>query len=129
MEKYVDKEISYYEENQGDVLACRYYHSFVAPDGIDAIGDCGTKKIDNKDWDIFHIQYETEDAYYGTPMLGIGLINCMILKKDTRKFLQEELTDYNVELVGSNTGKFVRNFNIKIEPIVDKYNKEKDKWI
>lgn len=127
MMKYRKKEETAFIKNTGDVLACRYYHGFAYPDGTDAIGDCGSKKVDNKEWDIFHIQYETPNAYYGVPMLGMGLIDCMILKKDTRPFLKNEF-NYNLGMFGSHTGKFIKKFNIEIEPIVSKlseinYNK------
>jgi hypothetical protein len=39
----------------------------------------------------------------------------MILKSDTRPFLEEELKDYKV-------GMGDRRWNIKIEPIVNKFN-------
>lgn len=111
--RYIPKESKVYIENFGDVLTCYYYHAQY-PNGIKAIGDCGAKRIDNKDWDIFHIHYETEDAYYGIPMLGIGLIDCMILKSDTRLFLSEEIHQYN--LLTSN-GKY----RINIKQIEDKW--------
>lgn len=103
--KYVPKESKVYIENFGDILTSYYYH-IQYPNGIKAIGDCDAKRIDNKDWDIFHIHYETEDAYYGMPMLGIGLMDCMILKSDTRPFLPEEIRQYN--LITSN-GKYEIN--------------------
>lgn len=118
--KYVEKENVNYIENKGDVLACKYYHSFAYPNGTKAIGDCGSEDVDNKKWDVFHVQYETKDAYYGVPMLGMGLIDCMILKSDTRKFLENEF-NYNVGMFGSHTKKFVKDYNIEIEPIVNKF--------
>lgn len=118
--KYIDKEKSNYVENNGDILACKYYHSFAYPNGIEAIGDCGSKKVNNKNWDVFHIHYETKDAYYGVPMLGMGLINCMILKTDTRPFLEDEF-NYNIGMFGSHTKKFIKKYNIHINPIVNKF--------
>ena len=106
-------------KNIGDILACKYYHSFAYPNGINAIGDCGSEKVDSKSWDIFHVHYETEDAYYGVPMLGMGLMDCMILKSDTRPFLSNEL-EHNIGLFGIHTDTFRRGYNIKIEPVVDK---------
>ena len=118
--KYVNKEDIDYIENNGDVLACRYYHKFIYADGVDAIGDCCSKKIDNKDWDVFHVHYETKDAYYGIPMLGMGLVDCMILKTDTRPFLKSEF-NYKVGMVGSDTGKISSQYSIQIEPIINEF--------
>lgn len=117
--KYRNMRDSIFIKNSGDILACRYYHSFAYPDGVDAIGDCGAKKVDGKNWDVFHVHYETEDAYYGVPMLGFGLIDCMILKSDTRPFLENEL-EYNVGMFGSHTFKFINGQKVKIKPIKNK---------
>lgn len=107
--------------NIGDVMACRYYHSFAYPDGIDALGDCGSEDADGKHWDIFHIHTETKDAYYGTPMLGMGLANCMILKVDTRPFLESEL-HHAVGMFGSHTRKMSKAWTVNITPIVSRWD-------
>ncbi|MCB2308857.1 hypothetical protein LGL08_20400 [Clostridium estertheticum] len=117
---YIKKEDADYVKNNGDILVCKYYHGFAYPDGTEAIGDCGSEKIDNKNWDVFHIHYETKDAYYGVPMLGMGLVDCMILKTDTRPFLESEF-NYNVGTFGSHTGKLSAKYNIEIKPIVNKF--------
>lgn len=118
--KYINKEDTAYIKNDGDVLACKFYHGFIYPNGTDAIGDCGSEKIENKNWDVFHVHYETKEAYYGVPMLGMGLINCMILKTDTRPFLENEF-NYNVGMFGSHTGKFIEKYNIRIKPTINKF--------
>jgi len=117
--EYIRKEEVESIENNGDVLACRYFHQLY-PNGVDAIGDCGSEKVGGKQWDVFHIHYETKDAYYGIPMLGMGLYNCMILKSDTRHFLKNEL-GYKVGMYGSHTSKYISSCEITIEPIVNKY--------
>lgn len=117
--KYIDKKESDYVENRGDILACKYYHSFAYPEGTEAIGDCGAKEVDNKNWDVFHVNYETKNAYYGVPMLGMGLVDCMILKTDTRQFLENEF-NYEVGMFGAHTGKFRNKYSIKIKPIINK---------
>lgn len=117
--EYINKEEKDYIKNNGDILACKYYHKFIYPNGTEAIGDCDSKKVDNKNWDVFHIEYETKDAYYGRPMLGLGLEECMILKTDTRPFLEGEF-NYKVGLFGSHTGKSINKYDIEIEPIVNK---------
>lgn len=119
--RYIKKEDTDYIKNNGDILACKYYHGFAYPAGIDAIGDCGSEEIDNKNWDVFHVQYETKDAYYGVPMLGIGLVDCMILKTDTRPFLEADSKSIIVGVFGSHTGKFSDKYNVQIKPIVNKF--------
>lgn len=118
MMQYIKRKETSFIENKGDVLACKYYH-IIHADGIDAIGDCGAEEIDGKQWDVFHVQYETKDAYYGTPMLGLCLVECMILKSDTRPFLETEL-QYNVGMCGSHTGKHIASWNVNIVPIKNK---------
>lgn len=120
--RYINIKEREYVKNNGDILACKYYHNMFK-EGLEAIGDCGAEEVDSKYWDIFHISYETEDAYYGIPMLGIGLVNCMILKKDTRPFLPSEISHtYDINMYGSNTCKFIKGYNLQIEPIVNKLN-------
>lgn len=99
----------------GNILACRYYHPLY-PNGIHAIGDCKSDDVLNKKWDVFFVDYETKEAYYGRPMLGIGLMNCMILKSDTRPFLEHE-TQFKVRMpIGVNI--------ITIQPIQNQYHEE-----
>lgn len=110
--EYVNKEDKEYVQNYGDVLACKYYH-IMYPNGIESIGDCESEAVDGKNWDVFHIHYETKDSYYGIPMLGMCLCDCMILKSDTRPFSEGEKKEYNLSMSSMN-------FNIVIEPITDK---------
>lgn len=120
--KYIKPEN--YIENKGDVLACRAYH-IMFPEGRDSICNEGIKEIDNKQWEIFWINKETEKAYYGTPAEGLGLIDCMILKEDTREFLPEEieaLEKQHYSLESMFTGKTRYTQKIKIEPIKSKFN-------
>lgn len=113
-----------YIENKGDVLACRAYH-LMFTEGRESICLDGIKEIDNKQWEIFWINKETKDAYYGTPAIGLGLVDCMILKEDTREFLPEEIKSLEKRYysLGERTQK------IKIEPIKSKWEKEeKNRW-
>lgn len=112
-----------YIENKGDVLACYAYHKMF-PDGRESICNEGVQRINNKQWEIFWINKETEDAYYGTPAEGLGLINCMILKKDTREFLPEEIEALEKQYysIGSMmTGEIKQTQQIKIEPIKSRF--------
>jgi hypothetical protein len=53
-------------------------------------------------------------------MLGMGLVDCMILKTDTRPFPNEDNFNYNLVVKGSHTGKTSNSYIIQIEPITDK---------
>ena len=109
-----------YIENKGDVLASKSYH-IMFPEGIDSICNAGVKAIDNKQWEIFWINKETEKAYYGTPAEGLGLMDCMILKKDTRDFLPEEIEELEKHVY--SLGKMIQK--IKIEPIKPKWKERR----
>ncbi len=112
-----------YIENKGDVLACKAYH-IMFPEGRNSICNDGIKEIDNKQWEIFWINKETEKAYYGTPAEGLGLMNCMVLKEDTREFLPEEIEalEKQVYSVGGMITKGISHIQeIKIEPIKSKW--------
>ena len=115
--KYVRPEKDNYIENKGDVLACKFYHT-MSPDGSKAISNIGIKNVDDKEWEIFWVSKETENAYYGTPAEGLGLIDCMILKSDTRTFLPEEIEE--LEKHYYQLGSIVQK--VKIEPIVERWN-------
>lgn len=117
------KEPKNYIENIGDVLACYAYHK-IFPEGRKSICNEGIQEIDNKQWEIFWINKETEDAYYGTPAEGLGLMNCMILKEDIREFLPEEiekLEKQSYSLEGMISGKTRYIQPIKINPIISKW--------
>lgn len=112
-----------YIENKGDVLACRYYH-IMYPEGVDSICNSGIEEVDNKQWEIFWVNKETKDAYYGIPAEGLGLMNCMILKEDTRDFLPEEieaLTKRVYALERMITGEVRYTQKIEINPIKSKW--------
>ncbi len=119
---YIDIKETNGVENKGDVLACKYYHTLF-PNGIKAISNDGVEDIDNKDWEIFHINYETDDCYYGIPMEGLGLCNCMIYKSDTRPFTKQELEklqNITLGMFGSLTGNDSgMSWKVNIEPIVN----------
>ena len=94
------------------------------PEGRESICNEGIKETDNKQWEIFWINKETEFAYYGTPAEGLGLIDCMILKEDTREFLPEEIESLEKQyysLESMFTGETRQTQKIKIEPIKSKW--------
>lgn len=114
--KYIRPEENNYIENKGDALACKYYH-LTALDGEDAICNSGIKNVDDKEWEIFWVSKETEDAYYGIPAEGLGLVDCMILKEDTRNFLPEEIEE--LEKHYYQLGSIVQK--VEINPIKSKW--------
>lgn len=114
-----------YINNKGDVLACKAYHKMF-PEGRKSICNKGIKEVQGKQWEIFWINKETKQAYYGTPAEGLGLMDCMILKKDTRKFLPEEIEELEKQhysLEGIFSGKIRQIQAIKIDPIEPKWKK------
>ena len=110
-------------ENHGQILACNYSHT-VFPNGIAAISNSGIEPINGRDWEIFNVTHETKDAYYGMPMEGMGLMNCRILKSDTRPFTENELavlSGKTIGIYGSHTDKFSgQSYAISINPIKEK---------
>ena len=121
------KEPESYIENKGDILASRAYHPLF-PEGRESISNIGIKNVDNKEWEIYWINRETEEAYHGTPAEGLGLVNCMILKKDTREFLPEEIEELEkhvYSLGGMFSGNTTFKKQVKIEPIKSKWKELK----
>lgn len=114
--KYISPEETKYIINKGDVLASKFYHP-TYPDGGKTISNIGIKNVDNKEWEMFWISKETKDAYYGMPAEGLGLMDCMILKSDTREFLSEEIEE--LEKHYYQLGSIVHK--VKIEPIVERW--------
>lgn len=110
-------------ENFGNILARKFYH-LIYPNGKNTISIDEIQKVDNKEWEMFYVHYETPEAYYCTPILGMGLIDCMILKSDTREFLPKEIKTLNGKILGmygSYTGKDSgQRWTMVIEPVVNK---------
>lgn len=121
------KEPESYIENKGDILASRAYHPLFS-EGRESISNIGIKNVDNKEWEIYWINKETEEAYYGTPAEGLGLVDCMILKEDTREFLPEEIEELEkhvYSLGGMFSGNTTFKKQVKIEPIKSKWKELK----
>lgn len=126
--KYKKLEEQDYIENEGDVLASYSYH-IMFPEGRDSICNNGIEEVYGKQWEVFYVHYETKDAYYGSPMEGLGLVNVMILKKDTRRFLPEEIEKLErgkLGLESAMTGELRHVWNIKINPVVSKWGDKND---
>lgn len=122
------KEPESYIENKGDILASRAYHPLFS-EGRESISNIGIKNVDNKEWEIYWINKETEEAYYGTPAEGLGLVDCMILKEDTREFLPEEIEELEkhvYSLGGMFSGNTTFKKQVKIEPIKSKWKELKE---
>lgn len=120
-------------ENNGKVVCCKYSHKMF-PEGLDIIhhGEV-LKRVNDKEWEIFNVHYETPDAYYGMPLLGLGLADCFIKKEDTRHFLPEELEALNnltIGIFGSHTGadSGIR-YKLDAVEVVPKYKDEPKKEV
>lgn len=109
-----------YVSNSGDILASVYYHkSFRDGEAVEAICNDGIEEIDGKQWEIFFVHKETKDAFYGVPLEGLGLMDCMIMKSDTRPFTEKELKKWakrTGHMVGSHSGKVSYSFDMSVEP-------------
>ena len=104
-------------KNSGAILACWCYHKMF-PDGRDACSNNGIEEVDGKKWEIFNVYSETEEAYYGTPLEGLGLFDCMLLKSDTRPFTDRELdfwSDQQMGMYGSYSGKLSYGFKVSLK--------------
>lgn len=112
--------------NNGVVLACRYFHKLF-PNGLNSISpNTVIKNVKNKEWEVFYVEHETKDAYYGKPMLGLGLMNCFILKKDTRKMSASEFGYVNGRtfgVYGSHTDRDTGiRYKVDVKEVVSKWN-------
>lgn len=87
--KYKKLEEQNYITNEGDVLASYSYH-IAFPEGRNSICNNGIEEVNGKQWEVFYVNYETKDAYYGSPMEGLGLVKVMILKKTLDNFYQKK---------------------------------------
>lgn len=126
--KYKKLEEQNYITNEGDVLASYSYH-IAFPEGRNSICNDGIEEVNGKQWEVFYVNYETKDAYYGSPMEGLGLVKVMILKKDTRQFLPEEIEKLEKGKLGlesAMTGELRHVWNIKINPVVSKWSDKND---
>ena len=116
-------------DNDGVVLCCKYYHKLF-PEGLDSISPSDAiKNVNNKQWEVFYVEHETKDAYYGKPILGLGLIDCLILKKDTRKMSTSEFDYVNgrtIGIYGSHTDKDTgRRYKVDVKETVSKWKLQK----
>ena len=113
-------------ENNGHILTSYYYHT-VYPEGKETVSNKYIKRINNKEWEIFTVYRENKQAYYGIPLEGFGLLDCMILKENTRPFTKQELknlTEVNIGMFGSYSGKLNCTYKIKITPCISKFTEE-----
>lgn len=113
--EYIEKQKVKTIPNEGYILANKFYHT-VFPKGNKCICNNGIKNIDNKDWEMFYVTEEAKDFYYCNIVEGVGLINCMVLKSDTRKFLPEEIENIQKSIFKMGNLKF----KIKIEEVKPK---------
>lgn len=105
-----------YKKVDGYVLCSKYSHKIGA-----------WKVIPNENikgnYEIFIVDKETEDCYYGMPLEGLGLINCMLPKKYCRPFDDEELQAWSkrrMGIYGSHSGNLSYTFEVEIKDIMRK---------
>lgn len=106
------KEPKDYKEVEGWVLCKKYYHKSVGE--LEAIPN---KNIED-DYEILIIGKETDKAFYGMPLEGMGLIDCMALKSDCRPFTEEELKYWMKErtfgMYGSHSGNLSYEYKVNL---------------
>lgn len=116
--EWVNPEKCEVQKAKGDILCKKFYHKMY-PEGTDGVKNKGIVDVDGYEWEIFHVSKITSDRVWGMPMEGIGLINCMIMKEDTREFLPEELeqlSEFNMCMVGSHTGNVSQRWKQSVNP-------------
>ena len=103
-----------YKEVDGYVLCSKYSHklgNFKAIANSDIEGD----------WEIMRVSKETNEAFYGMPVEGLGLVDCMILKKDCRAFKEQELKAWRerkMGMFGSHSGKLSYCYKIEVKDLL-----------
>lgn len=104
-----------YKEVKGYVLCSRFTHKAFGTQK--AISNSGIEG----DYEIIAVNKETEEAFYGTPLEGLGLIDCMVLKTDCRPFTDEELeywSEKSIGIYGSNTGRLSYTYKINVNDLL-----------
>lgn len=101
-----------YKEVRGFVLCTKYVHMSVGE--LEAIPNHDIEG----DYEIMVVDKETEKYFYGMPFEGMGLVDCMIDKKDCRPFTEKELEAYKfvrMGMYGSHSGKLSYTYNASID--------------
>lgn len=67
-------------------------------------GDCKLDKVDDVDWDLFHVNYvgniEGVTYYWGMFVLGLGAFNVMVPVAWTRDLLPHEREAWSKRVLG-----------------------------
>ena len=104
-----------YKEVNGYVLCKQYTHSFMGT--MEAIPNRGIKD----GYEKLHVDKETDKYFYGMPVEGMGLVDCMILKSDCRPFTDEELEAWKkvkMGMYGSHSGKLDYTYDISVNDLM-----------
>ncbi len=112
MNKYLEPKD--YKEVDGYVLCSKYYHK------IGEFNAIRNNDIEG-DWEIMKIDKETKEAFYGMPVEGLGLVNCMILKEDCRAFKEQELNAWQNRIMGifgSHSDKLSYCYKIEVKDLL-----------
>ena len=108
-----------YKEVDGYVLCSKYSHkigNFEAIPNADIDGE----------WEIMRVSKETDDCFYGMSIEGLGLIDCMILKKDCRAFKEEELKAWQnrtIGIYGSHSDKLSYCYKVEVKDLMACFKK------
>lgn len=82
----------------------------------------GIQRIDDKGWELLVVTKESDNYYYCNSVFGLGLMNIMVHKSNTRPFLDSEIDSLSGKkcgMVGSHSGKLSQSFNLNIRPFLD----------
>lgn len=108
-----------YKEVDGYVLCSKYSHKIGNFEAIPNKNIAGN-------FEIMRVSKETDDCFYGMPVEGFGLIDCMILKKDCRAFKEEELKAWQnatIGIYGSHSDKLSYCYKVEVKDLMAGFKK------
>lgn len=119
--EYFTEVIDVMYQNAGYVLAKHVTHK---TGSVPILGNTGIEEVDGCKWELFKVYFEANDRYYGMPMEGLGLFDCMIMKSDTRQFTETEAEKFSkpkqMVMIGSHSGNESYRFTLDIKIYEDR---------
>ena len=97
------------------MLCTKYTHSFMGE--LEAIPNKGIEG----NYEIIRVDKETSTCFYGMPLEGMGLVDCMIKKSDCRPFTEKELKFWKLRtmgMYGSSSGKLSYTFEVSVNDLL-----------
>lgn len=119
------KEPKNYKIVKGYVLCSKCFHTTNENGDYNIIPNDGIKG----DYEIFRVDKETDDCYYGMPLEGLGLFDCMLPKEFCRPFEEDELKFWQnkkMGMYGSHSGDLSYTYKISINDIM---TTKKESWV